>query len=121
MFTILIKFAFGNRVSASISTLVVVGAVLFGWHKIDKTSAVRQAVAGYLADVELATAQAQIAEANRRVVVAGEARERLQERLQALEGTAVRQAREIEQYEAENEVPDMCVVDDNVLGRLRGN
>lgn len=121
MFAILIKFAFGNRMSASISTLLIVGAVLFGWHKIDKTSAVRQAVAGYVADVELATAQARITEANRRAAVAGEVRERLEERLAALEGTAVRQAREIEQYEAENEVNDMCVVDDRVLERLRGN
>ena len=121
MFAILIKFAFGNRASASISTLVIVAVALFGWHKIDKTSAVRRAVAGYVADVELATMRAQIEEANRRAAVAGEARERLEERLQVLEGTADRRAREIEQYEAENEVNNMCVVDDRVLERLRGN
>lgn len=121
MFAILIKFAFGNRASASISTLVIVAAVLFGWHKIDKTSAVRKAVAGYVADVELATMRAQIEEANRRAIVAADARDRLEERLATLEGTADRQAREIERYEIENEVNPVCRVDDRVLERLRGN
>lgn len=121
MFAILIKFAFGNRASASISTLMIVGVVLFGWHKIDKTSAVRQAVAGYVADVELATAQAQIAEANRRAVVAGEARERLEERVQVARGEVQRLAVEIEQYEAENDLPSSCRVEPDLFDRLRGN
>lgn len=121
MLATLIKFAFGNRTSASISTLVIVGVILFGWHKFDKGSAVRRAVTEYVADVELATMRAQIDEANRRSAVTEEARERLEERLQVLEGTADRQGREIERYEVENEVNDMCVVDGRVLERLRGN
>lgn len=117
----IVGFAFGNRTTSVISTLVILAALLFGWHKIDKSSAVRSAVANYVADVELATARARIDEADRRVRIAEDATSRLQERIQVAEGEAIRAARAVERYEAENEIPSSGRVEPDLFDLLRGN
>lgn len=115
------KFLFRNRTTSVISALVIVALALFAWHKLDKRSAVREAVMEYVAQTELSAARAQIAEANRRAAVAAEAVEQLEERVQAARGEAQRLAVEIEQYEAENDIPISGRVEPDLFDRLRGN
>lgn len=115
------RVLFRNKTTSAITAVVVVAIALFAWHKIDKNSAIRAAVMEYVADVELTAARAQIAEANRRAAIAAAATSQLQERVQVAEGEAIRIAREIEQYEAENEIPTSGRVDGGIFDRLRGN
>ena len=115
------KFLFRNRTTSVISALVIVALALFAWHKLDKRSAVREAVMEYVAQTELSAARAQIAEANRRAAVAAEAVEQLEERVQVARGEAQRLAVEIEQYEAENDIPISGRVEPDLFNRLRGN
>lgn len=115
------KFLFRNRTTSVISALVIVALALFAWHKMDKRSAVREAVMEYVAQTELFAARAQIAEANRRAAVAAEAVEQLEERVQVARGEAQRLAVEIEQYEAENDIPISGRVEPDLFNRLRGN
>ncbi len=119
--SIFTKFLFRNRTTSVISAFIIAALALFTWHQIDKRSAVRQAVIEYVADTEIKVLQDQIKEANRRAAIASEAQARLEERLQVAEGEARRIAREIEQYEAENEINPDSVVDSGLLLRLRGN
>lgn len=115
------RLLFRNRTTSAITAVVIIMLVLFGWHKLDKSSAVRAAVMKYVADVELTAARAQIAEANRRAAVAAAATSQLQERVQVAEGEALRVTLETEQYEAKNEIPTSCRVDSGIFDRLRGN
>ena len=129
MIAVLIKMAsfgfgrvlFRNKTTSVITAVVVIALALFTWHKFDKNSAVRSAVMEYVADVELNAARAQIAEANRRAEIAAAAQERLEEKVQVAEGEVIRVAREIEQYEAENDIPTSGRVDNGIFDRLRGN
>lgn len=43
--------------TSRVGIVLVIAAALFAWHKIDKSSAVREAVVGYVADVELQAAE----------------------------------------------------------------
>ena len=115
------RVLFRNRTTSMISGVVIVAVALFAWHKLDKSSAVRSAVSEYVAATEIAALRAQIAEANRRAAIANEAAERLQERVQAAQGEALRLAAEIEQYEAENDIPISGRVEPDLARRLRGN
>jgi uncharacterized protein YlxW (UPF0749 family) len=115
------RVLFRNRTTSMISGVVIVAVALFAWHKLDKSSAVRGAVTEYVAATEIAALRAQITEANRRAAIAREAAERLQERVQAAQGEALRLAAEIEQYEAENDIPISGRVEPDLARRLRGN
>ncbi|WP_010137610.1 hypothetical protein [Oceanicola sp. S124] len=117
---LVLRLLFRNRTTSAITAVVLVFATLFTWHKVDKGSAVRKAVAEYVADLELETARARIEEIERRARVAEEAGARLQERLQAAEGEAIRMNEEIERYAEETDVPADGLVDDGLLDRLRG-
>ena len=115
------RVLFRNRATSVISGVVIVAVSLFAWHKLDKSSAVRSAVSEYVAATEITALRAQIAEANRRAAIAREAADRLQERVQAAQGEALRLAAEIEQYEAENDIPTSGRVEPDLARRLRGN
>jgi putative IMPACT (imprinted ancient) family translation regulator len=115
------RVLFRNRTTSAITAVVVIGLALFGWHKLDKSSAVRAAVMEYVADVELTAARAQIAEANRRAAIADEAAQRLDEKVQAAEGEAMRFEAEIEAYEQQTTVSPDGRVSDDLFDRLRGN
>ena len=129
MITVLIKMAsfgfgrvlFRNRTTSAITAVVVIALALFGWHKLDKSSAVRAAVMKYVADVELTAARAQIAEANRRARIATEANTRLDEKMQAAQGDALRYEAEIEAYEQQTTVSADGRVSNDLFDRLRGN
>ena len=115
------RVLFRNRTTSAITAVVVIMLVLFGWHKLDKSSAVRAAVMKYVADVELTAARAQIAEANRRARIAAEASTRLDEKMQAAQGDALRYEAEIEAYEQQTTVSADGRVSDDLFDRLRGN
>ena len=115
------RVLFRNKTTSAITAVAVILITLFGWHKIDKNSAVRRAVMEYVADVELTAARAQIAEANRRAAIAREATDRLDEKVQAAEGEAMRFEAEIEAYEREITISPDGRVSDDLFERLRGN
>eukprot|EP00903_Cladosiphon_okamuranus_P001614 g1612.t1 len=56
----LIALIWKSRIGAVAMALLVLAAALFTWHKLDKSSAVRSAVTSYVADVELAAAEAKL-------------------------------------------------------------
>ncbi|WP_102867648.1 hypothetical protein [Pseudovibrio exalbescens] len=95
--------------------------VLFTWHKLDKGSAVRTAVAEYVAADELATARAlnkALSEKLEKERAAAQAFELARQRT-ALE--AAQLAEEIAAYEKTSSVPVQCVVSDQLVERLRAN
>jgi hypothetical protein len=97
--------------------LVIAGLGLFAWHKLDKGSAVRQAVTGYVAKVELETLRAERDELRRRRAAVRLANQDLQSKIRAAEAEADAAAWELEHYETT--VDDNCRVDGAVLERLR--
>lgn len=115
------RILFRNRTTSAISGVLIVAGLLFAWHTLDKNSAVRQAVDQYVAEAEITSLRAQIAEANRRAAVAEDATERLEEQAQVARGEAIRLAAEIEQYEAANDIPSSGRVEPDLFDRLRGN
>ena len=97
------------------------GFGLWALHELDKSRAVKAARDGYVLQVELAEAQAELAELRRRAAVADEANRVLQEKVQASEGEALRFAAELEAYENETDINPDGVVSDDLLRRMRAN
>jgi hypothetical protein len=100
--------------------VVIIVAALFTWHKIDKGSAVRKAIIGYVADVELSAERAE----NERLasILARErsANTKLQQQIDAAETTAASARERIRNYEEENPSPVGCRADAAFIERLRG-
>lgn len=97
--------------------VVILGLVLFAWHKLDKTSAVRGAVVGYVADVELTAARAELAEQRRLWAAANTANRLLHADIALAEAAAEAANLELETYVST--VDDVCRVDGPILERLR--
>lgn len=117
-----IGLKFGWRLLTSrIGLAVILCAALWAWHAYDKAQAITAARDGYVLQVELAAAQAELAEMRRRAAVADEANRVLQEKVQVSEGEALRFAAELEAYESETEINPDGVVNDDLLRRLRSN
>lgn len=113
---------FGWRfLSSRIGLAVILCAALWAWHVIDKSQAITTARDGYVRQVELAAAQAELEELRRRAAVANDANRVLQEKVQAFEGEALRFAAELEAFENETDVNPEGIVDHNLLRRLRSN
>ncbi|WP_299812457.1 hypothetical protein [uncultured Roseibium sp.] len=104
---------------AACSVLAVAAAIggLFVWHTVDKSSAVRRAVAEYVADMELTAAKAQLDELQRRETVADQARHRLQSEIDLAQAEALAATQELETYVSS--VGDGCTVQSDLLDRLR--
>lgn len=117
-----IGLKFGWRLLTSrIGLAVILCAGLWAWHVIDKAQAITSARDGYVLQVELAAAQAELAELRRRAAVADDANRVLQEKVQASEGEALRFAAELEAFESETDINPEGVVDGDLLRRLRSN
>lgn len=114
-----ISFAFRDRKNTFVAALCLVAAALFAWHKIDKSSAVKQAVSGYVAATEIASLNAELSELKRRTRVAEEATHRFNEKTQVAAGELAMLKSEIEDYERQNPISPTCRVDDHLLGKLR--
>ena len=106
-------------VRAALLALAVIVAGGFAWHKIDKAIAVRDAVRGYVKQIELDTALAEIAEIRRRAEVLAIANEHL--RTDIAQADADRQAanKRIADYEAHTTPPVDGRVTGDFLKRLR--
>jgi hypothetical protein len=94
---------------------------LWALHVFDKSKAITSARDGYVLLVELAAAQAELAELQRRAAVADDANRVLQEKVQASTGEALRFAAELEAFENETDINPEGVVDGDFLRRLRSN
>ena len=107
--------------SSRMGLAAILCAGLWTWHVIDSARLVDAAREGYVLHVELAAAQAELAELRRRAAVAADANRDLQEKVQAAEGEALRFAAELEAFENETEINSDGVVDGDLLRRLQSN
>ncbi len=113
---------FGWRLlSSRLGLSIILCVALWGWHVIDKSQAIADARNGYVLQVEMAAAQAELAELRRRAAVADDANRVLQEKVQASTGEALRFAAELEAFENETDINPDGVVDGDLLRRLRSN
>lgn len=108
-------------VSSRAGMAVIILAMLFAWHVIDKRQAVSAAREGYVRQFELTAAQAELAALRRRAAATEEANRVLQEKMQVAEGQALRFAAELEAYQNETDINPDGVVDSDLIGRLRSN
>lgn len=105
------------RVATSrIGILALVAMGIFAWHKLDRWSAVRQAVSGYVAQVELESLRAERDELRRRQAAVRLANRDLQSKIRDAEAQADAAAQELEHYETTFD--DDCRVDDPLVKRL---
>lgn len=103
--------------SSRAGIVCLIGLALFTWHQVDRSSAVRRAVAEYVADVELATARAERDELKRRRAAINTANRYLQTEIALAEAAALTANEELAHYETT--VADVCRVDGALLERLR--
>lgn len=103
-----------SRTGAILTAFLAVGAALFTWHKLDKSSAVRQAVSSYVADVELSAAEAELAVLKRRAAALETANFSFQQQLTESEAIRTKQAMELDDYVSTVD----AVVDRPLLERL---
>lgn len=120
MMALALRFAWGFATSRG-GLVVIVVAMASTWHVFDKARAIKSARDGYVLQVELIAAQAELAELRRRAAVADNANRVLREKVQASEGEALRFAAELEAFQNETEINPDGVVDSNLLRRLRAN
>jgi hypothetical protein len=120
MMSIALKFGW-RLLTSRIGLAVILCSGLWTWHVIDKSQAINNARSGYVLQVELAAAQAELAEVRRRAAVADNANRVLQEKVQASEGEALRFAAELKAFENETDINPDGVVDGDILKRLRSN
>jgi hypothetical protein len=103
-----------SRTACAVLAVLAVFLGLWVWHTLDKSSAVRRAVAGYVAEAEIKALQAQLREAQHRSAVVLAANRHLNEKIAATEQAA---AQEIAAYVST--VDDNCRVDPGLSDRLR--
>lgn len=100
--------------------MIVVGG-LFAWHQLDKTSAVRKAVIGYVADVELAAAEAEAAALQEARAKLAAANRKFAERADRAEEEAADAERRFQDYVATSPLPPGCSVPPDFLDLLQSN
>lgn len=106
-----------NRFAFSLLSVTAVFGGLFVWHLTDKTSAVRKAVAEYVAQAELQALRASLSEIRRRQVVTDNANKSLEFEMEQAKEQAKKATRELEHYVST--VEDNCIVDPALRKRLR--
>jgi len=112
---------FLKAATSRVGIVVMVFAALLAWHKLDKSSAAREAVVEYVADVELAAAEAERENLQDRLERAREANDALQARITESEKEASDAEAEIRRYIKATDAPDGCRADPGLLERLRAN
>jgi len=105
-----------SRAVCSVLSVAAVSGGLFVWHTLDKSSAVRRAVAEHVAAIELSALRVQLNELNRRQAVADMAKKRLKVEIEKATARAEAASEELEHYVST--VEDTCIVDPDLHGRL---
>jgi len=106
-----------SRVAVFVLAAVIVLGGLFTWHKADKIQAVRQAREGYVTRAELASTRAELEELRRRKFVADRARRHLNLEIAKARVQSEAAEQELEHYVST--IEDSCVVQPDILDRLR--
>lgn len=106
-----------SRAASSLLTVIAIFGGLFVWHLADKTSAVRKAVAEYVAQAELQALRASLSEVSRRQAVTDFANKSLEIEMEQAKEQAKKATRELEHYVST--VEDNCIVDPALRKRLR--
>lgn len=101
--------------------IVLIVSALWTWHTLDKGSAVREAVVGYVADVELAAAEAKAETLQGLLDGMTEANAMLARQTEKAQKEAADAVADREEYLGQTSVPAGCVVGDDLLGILRAN
>lgn len=106
-----------SRTACSLLSLAAVLGGFFAWQKLDKSSAVRRAVAEYVAHAELTAIRVELREFKRRQEVAVSAKQQLQSEIEKANAIAEAAVEELEHYVST--VEDTCVVHPDLAERLR--
>ncbi|WP_298981606.1 hypothetical protein [uncultured Roseibium sp.] len=111
-----LQLVWRSRTGAIAIALCVLAMALFTWHKLDKSSAVRSAVASYIADVELAAANAEVTALRKQAQALATANLTFQFQLTESEAIRTKQAEELDTYVST--VGADCIVDRPLFERL---
>ncbi|KZM49055.1 hypothetical protein [Labrenzia sp. OB1] len=95
---VVIGWFWKSRTGAILTAFAAVGLALFTWHTFDKSSAVRAVVSSFVADVELAAAEAELAVLKRRTAALETANFSFQQQLTESEALRTQQALELDDY-----------------------
>ncbi|MBO9418494.1 hypothetical protein J7481_03220 [Labrenzia sp. R4_2] len=109
------KWLFGTRSGVLLVAAFLLVGSLYTWHWLDKSSAVRKAVVGYVAKVELAASRAELKVLKDRAAALEAANFQFQRQLQEAEALQTRQALELDTYESTVD----AVVGPALIERLR--
>lgn len=120
MMSVVLRYGW-KFMTSRIGLAAVIGTLLWVWHGYDKRQAVETARDGFVREFELTAAQSELDALRRWMAAAEVANQTLQEKVQAVEGEALRFAAELEAYESETEINPDGVVDSDLLERLRAN
>lgn len=106
-----------SRTVCSLLVLTAVLGGLFVWHTFDRSSAVRRAVAEYVARSELTAIRVQLNELKRRKAVSDGASRQLKSEIDMANALAEAAVEELEHYVST--VETSCVVRPDLVERLR--
>jgi hypothetical protein len=106
-----------SRTACSLLAVTAVLGGLFVWHVLDRSSAMRRAVAEYVARAELTSLRVELDELKRRKSVSDGAKRQLQTEIEMAHAQAEAAVEELEHYVST--VEDTCVVRADVAERLR--
>ncbi|MEP3429452.1 MAG: hypothetical protein ABJN98_12275 [Roseibium sp.] len=110
----ILSWMLGSSTGAILIAASVLAGGLFLWHKIDKSSAVRSAVIGFVAKVELSAAEEELKAVKLRNVALTYANNSFSRRMSAAEALQSDQAQELETYVSTVD----GIVDRSLLERL---
>lgn len=97
--------------------VLLIALALFTWHRLDRSSAVREAVVGYVAGVELAAKEAEARVLRQRAANLQAANRELQDQIEQDERETADVQDALREYVESN--PSGCVVSPDLLDRLR--
>lgn len=112
---------FMKFLTSPFGVVLLASLALFTWHHLDKRSAVREAVIGYVADVELAAAEAEADKLRRTLSRLQSANENLTVRIEAAEKETADAQDRIAEFVQENPAQPGCFVSPEFLDLLRAN
>lgn len=108
-----------KALTTRLGVALIVLAVGYAAHRVDKTISLRSARAGYVLQTELDVANAAIAVITRRAKATEAANENLTDKQKIAESRVADFETELERYETDTQVDGGCVVNDALFDLLR--